>query len=454
MECRLHEYQKQAVDFVLERDASGLFLDMGLGKTLITLTALDDLMFNQFVARRVLVIAPLRVAESTWRQEAEKWDHLARFTFALALGSVRRRVEALDQEADITIINRENVAWLVERFGRRWPFDTVVIDELSSFRNHESKRFKALRKVRPLIKRVIGLTGTPTPKGLINLWAQVYLLDRGERLGTTVTAYRDRWFRPGAHKGFTVYEWIPVDGADDEISARLSDLCMSMTAADYLKLPPSSSIVRKVRLPPAAMMKYRTLERDLVLALEDETVSASGRGVLAGKLQQICNGAVYSDDKASWTAVHDAKLEELADLVEAANGNPILVFYAYRHDVERIREYFRKQRLPEPRLLEGPDDVAAWNRKEIPVLLAHPESAGFGINLQEGGSVIVWYGMTYNLEAYQQANARILRQGQKKPVRIYHIVAENTRDEDCLPVLEGRAVTQDMLMDALKARAE
>lgn len=409
-------------------------------------------MYDMFDVNRVLVIAPLRVAQSTWAQEAAEWDHLGHLTFAKALGSKTQREAALQAGADITLINRENVKWLVERCGRRWPFDMVVIDELSSFRSN-CQRFKALRSVRPLIRRIVGLTGTPSPKSLIDLWPQMYLLDQGKALGKTLTAYKNAFFVPGRRNAYTVYEWLPRPGAREVIYRQLQGLCISMKAADWLQLPPAISVVRKVDMPDAAKAEYRQLERDLVLSFEDSTISAASRGVLAGKLQQYANGAVYVDGpdgpEKRWDEMHDAKLQELADLIEAANGKPVLVYYAYKHDAERIQKAH-----PEARMLKTDADVEDWNAGRIPVLLAHPASAGHGLNLQKGGSIIIWFGLTWNLELYQQANARLLRQGQKETVRIYHIVASGTRDEDCLPVLKGRALRQEDLLNALKARVE
>ncbi len=448
----LHEYQETAVKFILEHPSAGLLLDMGLGKTAITLTAVNELLYGRFESERALVIAPLRVAQSTWAQEALQWEHLEHLTFAKALGSRKEREAALQAGADITIINRENVRWLVEFYGKKWPFDLVVIDELSSFRSN-CQRFKALRSIRPRIKRIVGLTGTPAPKSLLDLWPQMYLLDQGKALGHTLTAYRNAFFTPGRRNAYTIYEWLPRPGAAQTIYGLLQGLCISMKAADWLELPPGVPIVRKVELPPGAQAAYKALEKDLVLSLEDSTVSAASRGVLAGKLQQYANGAVYLDEQEgeekAWREIHQAKLDELAELIESANGQPVLVYYGYRHDAERIQA-----RFPEARLLKTDADVEDWNAKRIPVLLAHPASAGHGLNLQQGGSVIVWFGLTWNLELYQQANARLLRQGQKEAVRIYHIVTEGTRDADCLPVLEGRAVRQEDLLNALKARVQ
>lgn len=410
--------------------------------------AVDDLLHDYFSVSRVLIVAPLRVAQSTWRQEAQKWKELQNLNIQLAIGTRAERIKALMANAEITVINRENVPWLVTYYGKTWPFDMLVIDELSSFRNPSAKRFRALRRVRPMIKRVVGLTGTPAPKGIINLWAQMYLLDQGERLGKTVTGYRDRWFSPGARNGSVVYEWAPKKGAPAEIASRISDICLSMRASDHIDMPSCTRIVAPAKLTAPQLSAYRQFEKTAVLPLEDETIAAFSAGAVSVKLRQYANGAVYHEDGQMWEAVHDAKLDVLEDLIEAANGEPVLVYYGFRHDAERI-----KKRFPQAVPIGGADTIDAWNAGRLPILLAHPASAGHGLNLQQGGSVIIWYGLTTDLELYQQANARLLRQGQTRPVRIYHIAAEGTHDEDCMPILDGRALRQNDLLNALKARA-
>lgn len=447
MQYRPHNYQKYATDFILNHTSAGLLLAMGLGKTVITLTAIGELLYDTFEISRVLIIAPKRVVESTWEQEAQKWGHLKHLQFSRVVGTVKQRRAALKAPADIYLVNRENVKWIVEECGNSWPFDMVVIDELSSFRNPASQRFRSLRRVLPRITRIVGLTGTPTPKGLINLWAQLYLLDRGERLGRTLGGYREQYFKPGRRNGYVVYDWILRPGAQQAIYDKISDICVSMKAEDWLELPKRINVVRSVQLPEEVMEEYHEMEKQQVL-LGEQTVIANGAADLGNKLQQFANGAVYADD-GSVRIVHDEKLKELEELVEEANGQPVLVFYAYKHDAARILT-----RLEGAKLLETDDDVKAWNRGDIPVLLTHPASAGHGLNLQQGGHIVIWFGMTRDLELYQQGNCRLDRQGQKENVIVYHIIAECTRDEDCLPVLEGREVTQRDLMEALKARVK
>ncbi|MFR5443931.1 MAG: SNF2-related protein [Butyricicoccus sp.] len=399
---------------------------------------------------KVLVVAPLRVAEDTWTKESAKWDHLQELRVVRVLGSQAQRIRALETDADIYCINRENIPWLVKYYGADWPFDGVVLDELSSFKSPSSKRFKAMRKVRPLIKHIVGLTGTPSPNGLIDLWAQIYLLDQGKRLGRTLTEYRNRYFNPGRRNGYVVYDWVPKDGAEDEIYRRISDICISMKACDYLKLPERVDVVRAVKLNDEAQAVYTEMEKEAVLELgPNEIVDAGTAAVVSGKLLQIANGAVYDEDGKTHI-IHESKLDTLEDVIESVNGRPVLVFYAYQHDLERIM-----QRFPQARKLEGSAEIDAWNRGEIPILLAHPAGAGHGLNLQAGGNHIVWFGLTWSLELYQQANARIYRQGVKgERVTITHLVAEGTIDEDVMKVLDGKATRQDALLEAVKARVE
>ena len=445
MEFKPHEYQERAIRKVEDQARVGLFLDMGLGKTVITLTAVKDLI-EDFAVTRVLVIAPKRVAEDTWTRESAKWDHLRDLRISPVLGGPVERRKALEAEADVYVIGRDNVQWLVEHLGRYWPFDMVVIDELSSFKNPQAKRFRALRKVMPRVDRVVGLTGTPSPNGLMDLWAEVYLLDQGERLERTIGAYRELYFRPGASNGHVVYQWLPRKGAAKTIEDKLSDLCVSMSAADYLQLPERIDNVIPIRLQDAEISKYRELEREQVLSLgDDQTVVALNAAAVMNKLLQMANGCVYTEDGA-YAVIHERKLGALAEIIDTTE-EPVLVFYSFRHDLEAI-----KTEIPEARELNGPEDIAAWNRGEIRVLLAHPASVGYGLNLQDGGRVIVWYGLTWSLELYQQANARLYRQGQEKPVIIHHLVAEGTVDEQVMRALQAKDTSQAALLAALKER--
>lgn len=448
MKFEPHEYQRYAIRRILDQAACGLFLDMGLGKTVITLTAIVELMHERFDVGRVLVIAPLRVAETTWTDEAAKWDHTRHLRIAQVLGSERQRLAALKASADIWVVNRENVEWLVTQCWRDWPFDMVVVDELSAFKSPKARRFRALRKVRPLIKRIVGLTGTPAPNGLLDLWSQLYLLDEGERLGKTVTGYRGRYFEPAERNGHVVYKWRPKPEAEENIHAKIADLCISMSAADWLDLPERINRTVPVRLSPAARGRYQRLERDLLLPFEGADVVADTAAVLSNKLLQMATGAVY-DENGNAQHVHDAKLDALEDLIEAANGKPVLVFYSYRHGLRRIYD-----RFPHAQPLGGPEVVAAWNAGKIPLLLAHPASAGHGLNLQAGGNIIVWFGLTWNLELYEQANARLDRQGQTGRVIVHHLIAEGTIDEDVMRVLSGKAAGQGALLEAVKVRIE
>lgn len=446
MRYKPHQYQEYATTKIIELPAVGLLLEMGLGKTVATLTAVSELMHDYFEVEKVLVIAPLRVAEDTWTREAAKWDHLTYLRISKVLGSREQRVRALEVPAHIYVINRENIPWLVEHLGKSWPFDMVVIDELSSFKSPKARRFRALRKVRPLVKRIVGLTGTPAPNGLIDLWAEIYLLDRGERLGPTITGYRERYFNPGRRNQNVIFEWVPKPEAEAAIHAKLADICVSMKSEDWLELPDRIDNVVPVQLPAKARDEYTQLERDRLIPLADADVVAAEAAVLANKLLQVANGAVY-DEEHGVHEVHEAKLDALEDLVEAANGNPVLVFYAYRHDLARIQ-----RRFPEARQLDKPEDIAAWNAGEIPLLLAHPASAGHGLNLQAGGHIVVWFGLTWSLELYQQANARLHRQGQEHAVIVHHIIAEDTLDEQVMKVLSSKAASQNALMEAVKAR--
>lgn len=446
-----HVYQQFAIEKIINQNAVGLFLDMGMGKTAITLTATAELLHNYFDAARVLVIAPLRVAEDTWSRESNKWDHLKYLRVSKVLGSEKERIRALEAKADIWVINRENVEWLVDHYGKKWPFDMVIIDELSSFKSSKARRFRALRKVRPLIKRIYGLTGTPAPNGLLDLWAQIYLLDQGERLGKTVTGYRERYFVPDKRNKTTVFSWRPKEGADEAIYGKISDLCISMKAEDWLELPERIDNPIMVKLPLTARTQYDQMERDFLLPLVNGDVVANTAAGLSNKLLQISNGAVY-DENGGVKTIHAAKLEALKEIVSEVDGKPVLVFYAYRHDLDRLKTYLWSAN---PRTLDTSKDIEDWNAGRIKVLLAHPGSAGHGLNLQDGGHIIVWFGLTWNLEFYQQAVKRLLRQGQKhSSVIINHLIAENTLDEEVMMRLNGKAEGQDALIEAVKARIE
>lgn len=454
MKYKPHQYQAIAERYALDHPRCGLFLDMGLGKTVVTLTVIDQLIYDYFdIARgRILVIAPLRVAEDTWSRESNKWDHLQHLRISKVLGSAKRRLEALSTPADIYIINRDNVVWLIRQCGAHWPFDMVVVDELSSFKNPKSQRFKALKKLSPLFKRFIGLTGTPAPRNLMDLWPELYLIDRGARLGKTMRAYQQQYFIPGRRNGYVVYDYIPIAGAEQQIYNRISDVCMSMTAADWLQLPDRIDLIREILLPPTVMAAYRRFEREKFLELQDSDnpLLAANAGVLAGKLTQFSNGAVYLEDH-SWQSIHDAKLDELEQLIEEANGQPVMVFYSFRHDYSRLMDRFAAY---EPRSIDSAEDIADWNAGRIQLLLAHPASMGHGLNLQDGGHIVIWFGLTWDLEIYQQANARLHRQGQGQTVRIYHIICKGTVDEDIMRRLQSKDANQQALIDAVKARVE
>ena len=436
---KLHEYQEYAKTWIVEHSHCGLLLDMGLGKTLTTLAAIDEIENIFCEGNKILIIAPKKVADETWSAEIEKWGF--EFTYSKVLGSTKKRLEALEKEADIYIINRENVVWLVEYYKTKWPFTFVVIDELSSFKSSKSKRFRALRKVRPKIKRFVGLTGTPAPNSLIDLWPQIYLMDGGERLETSQTRFKDRYFRPDKQNGPIVYSWALRPNAEEEIYQKIDDICISMKAKDFLNLPPRTDNIVTIKL--SDMRAYKQFEKDLVLELEDQEVTASNSAVLANKLLQMANGAIYDDEKKV-VSIHDDKLEALETIVEESQGQPILVFYQYKHDLERLKKKFPQA--------EELTTVDKWNSGKIPMLLCHPQSAGHGLNLQKGGHIIVWFGLTWSLEYYQQANARLDRQGQTEPVIIHHLVAEGTVDEKVLSILQGKEKNQNALLEAVKAQ--
>lgn len=440
-----HDYQRYAIDYIETHPVAAVLLDMGLGKTVISLTAVSDLLFDSFLVHRVLVVAPLRVARDTWPAEIRKWEHLSGITYAVAVGTARERKAALLQGADVTIVNRENLVWLIEGSGFPFDYDMVVVDELSSFKNHRSKRFKALMKVRTTVKRIVGLTGTPSSNGLMDLWAEFRLLDQGVRLGRFIGQYRLDYFVPDKRKGSTVYSYKPLPGAEDAIYRKISDITISMRSTDHLRMPELLSTEYEVRLSGEERKRYEALKNDLVLRLHGDEITAANAAALTGKLAQLSNGAIYSDD-GRIIEFHDWKLDALEDIIESMNGRPLLVAYWFRHDLERIRKRFGIREI------KSSGDIADWNAGRIPVGLIHPASAGHGLNLQDGGSTLVWFGLTWSLELYQQTNARLWRQGQKsRTVVIQHIVTKDTIDGRILAALQRKDRTQSALIDAVKA---
>ena len=444
-----HAYQQYACNHVMDNEDSGLFLDMGLGKTVTTLTAIDNLILLGEV-NKVLVIAPKRVAEDTWSTEVDKWEHLKDLRISKIIGTSNQRLKAIKADADIYVIGRDNIAWLVDSCFNNWIWDMCVIDELSSFKSSKSVRFRQLKKVRPYFKRIVGLTGTPAPNSLIDLWPQMYLLDGGKRLGKTITGYKQQYFSPGQSNGYVVYNWNLKEGAEDAIQNKISDICISMMAKDYLDLPERIDNKIKISLSEGAKKKYKQFEKDLVMELGDEDITATNAAVLTGKLLQMANGAIYTENRTV-IDIHQEKLKALLEIIEAANGKPVLIFYNFQHDLSRILDYLEINKL-KGKVLEGSEDIAKWNKGEIPILLTHPASAGHGLNLQYGGNTIVWFGLTWSLELYQQANARLHRQGQKDMVIIHHLIAKGTVDEDVMKALESKEVNQNMLLEAVKAR--
>lgn len=444
MKYKPHNYQQYASNFILEHPICCLMLDMGLGKTVITLTALWELLLDRFDIGKTLIIAPKRVASDTWPKELVKWEHLTGLTASLVIGNRQQREAALARPAFLYIINRENVSWLVDNY--KWDFDTVVIDELSTFKSNRTERFKAMKKVRPLVSRVIGLTGTPAPNSLLDLWPQMYLLDMGQRLGRFITGYRERFFVPDKRNREIVYSYKPRAGSEKAIYSLISDICISMKAVDYLDMPERLDNRVEVTMSDRERKIYDGFCRNMVVKIGDEELDAVNAGVLSGKLLQMANGAVYSEDKKI-IPIHSRKLDALEDLVEAANGKPLLVAYWYRHDLIRIRE-----RFPEARCIDTAKDISDWNAGKIPIALIHPASAGHGLNLQDGGCSIVWFGLTWSLELYQQLNARLWRQGQKHTVVIHHIITRGTHDEDVMKALESKNMCQSDLIAAVRAR--
>lgn len=450
-----HEYQQYCIQYIKDHPVSALFLDMGLGKTVITLSALRDLMLDDFVVSKTLVIAPLRVARDTWSAEVAKWDHLNDLTVSVLVGDTKHRIAALNHNALVYIINRENVKWLVEYYqknGKRWDFDCVVIDELSSFKNYQSQRFKYLKRIRPFVKRWVGLTGTPTSNGLMDLWAEIGILDGGERLGRFIGRYREAYFRPGSMNPQTgiVFSYIPRQGAEEQIYHRISDITISMKALDYLQMPECVYVQHEVEMAAQERKLYAMMKEDLIIPTDDGDIDAANAASLSNKLLQMANGAVY-DENGETRPIHNRKLEMLEDLIEAANGQSVLIAYWYKHDRERITDHLRKAGYS-LRELKSNDEITAWNRGSVPVALIHPASAGHGLNIQAGGHILIWFGLTWSLELYQQTNARLWRQGQEETVTIHHIITKGTVDEDVMTALASKDVTQEKLIAAVKAR--
>jgi len=440
-------YQNYCINRILSQPALGLLLDMGMGKTAITLTAIEQLVYDYFSVRKALVIAPLRPALETWPTEIEKWDHTKHMSYSVVIGTKQERLTALERDADVYIINRENVQWLVDFYRKKWPFDMVVIDELSSFKSNKAQRFRALRKVRPYISRIVGLTGTPSPNGLLDLWPEMFLLDEGKTLGRTLTVYRDSYFVPDKRNAQMIFSWKPRPDAENRIYEKLSDLCVSMKTADYLQLPERVDVRHEIETSEETLVTYQKLEKDMLLPYDDGDIDASSAAILVNKLLQVAGGAAYNENGETHI-LHDEKLDALDTLIEEANGQPILLFYAYRHERDRIME-----RHPEAVDVKDASAVKNWNTGSIPILLAHPASAGHGLNLQFGGHIVIWYGLPLSLELYQQANKRVHRMGQKETVLIHHLLMKNTADIWVLDqVLAPKTERQDALLEALKAR--
>lgn len=447
MKYKPHEYQSYATEFILSHPISAVFLEMGLGKSVVTLSAIFDLCLDSFLVCKVLVIAPLRVARDTWPAEINKWDHLKGLSYSVAVGTEKERIDALKKQSTLYIINRENVDWLVHKSGIPFHFDMVVIDELSSFKSYGAKRFKSLLKVRPSVKRIVGLTGTPSSNGLMDLWAEFRILDLGQRLGRYISHYRNTYFKPDKRNAQIIFSYKPLPGAEDEIYKQISDITISMKSTDYLKMPEYVSNEVFVTLSEKEWKVYSDFKEDMVANLGDEEIDAVNAAVLSGKLLQMANGAVYdSENKAH--VIHDKKLDALEDLIEGANGKPVLVAYWYKHDLERIKDRFPVKQI------QSSKDIEDWNDGKIPIAVIHPASAGHGLNLQSGGSTLIWFGLTWSLELYQQTNARLYRQGQKDTVIVHHIITKDTIDEDVLLALTKKEKTQDALIDAVKANLE
>ncbi|MEG1426180.1 MAG: DEAD/DEAH box helicase [Oscillospiraceae bacterium] len=447
-----HKYQDYCERRIVDTPAVALWLEMGLGKTAIVLSAVQELKFNRFLVNKVLVIAPKKVAEATWQKEAQKWDSTRDLRFSTVLGSVQQRIRSVNTPADIYVINRDNVCWLVDYYRNDWPFDMLVIDEATSFKSQAAKRWKALKSIRPHVSRTVELTGTPSPQGLLDLWPQVYLLDMGDRLGKTVGSFRERYFSPDKRNATTIFTYKPKDGAEQAIQSLIGDICISMKAEDYIDLPECISDVIPVVLDYKASKAYRQLEKDALLRVEEDTINAGTAAVLTGKLLQLCDGAIYNE-RHEFYEIHGCKLDAFVELVEALNGEHALVFYNFQHDRTRILDALKPLKL-RVRVYQGPSDENDWNAGEIDILLAHPASCAYGLNLQDGGRHVIWFGLNWSLELYQQANKRLHRQGQTKPVIIHHLVVQGGMDEDVMAALDSKAGTQDALMLALKARIE
>ena len=449
MKYQPHEYQSYATGFILDHPVSAVCLQMGLGKSVITLTAIQELIYDRFEINRALVIAPLRVARDTWPAEIQKWDHLQGLTYSIAVGTERERKAALMMNTDIHIINRENVQWLVEKSGLPFNYDMVIIDELSSFKSHQAQRFKALMKVRPQVRRIVGLTGTPSSNGLMDLWAQFRILDMGKRLGRFITRYRETYFQPDRTNGMQVYSWKPLPGAEAAIYDAIGDITISMKSVDFLRMPECVMNTVRVRMDSSERNAYNEMRKQMVIELSGRQIDAKSAAALSGKLAQMACGMVYDEDGDS-VSLHDRKLDALEDLIEGANGKPLLVAYWFRHDLARIQK-----RFPGVRELRTSKDIADWNAGKILVAAIHPASAGHGLNLQAGGSTLVWFGLTWSLELYQQTNARLWRQGQQaETVVIHHIITTDTIDEQIMGALKRKDRTQAALIDAVKAQLE
>ncbi|WP_314353630.1 DEAD/DEAH box helicase [uncultured Granulicatella sp.] len=440
-----HEYQSFATEFIVKNAISALFLEMGLGKSVTTLTAIDKLMYDHFEISRVLIIAPLRVAVSTWPSEIEKWNHLNRLSYSVVVGNEKERRQALRKKADIYIINRENIDWLVNKSGFYLEFDMLVIDELSSFKSYSAKRFKSLLKIRPNFKRVVGLTGTPSSNGLMDLWAEFRILDLGERLGRYITHYRNTYFVPDKRNGMVIYSYKPQDDAEERIYQAIGDITISMKSCDHLQMPELIMNEVAVELDQTDAQRYQKFKKEMVLTLDEKEIDAINAASLSNKLLQMANGSVYDENKASHT-IHDKKLDALDELIEEANGKPVLVAYWFQSDLERIKKRMKVREI------KSSQDIEDWNNGKIPVALIHPASAGHGLNLQTGGAVLIWFSLTWSLELYQQTNARLYRQGQKQTVVIHHLMTKGTIDEDVMKAIKRKERTQEALMSAVKAR--
>ena len=440
-----HNYQNYAKDFILAHKVSALFLDCGLGKTITTLTAINELMYDSFEISKVLIIAPLRVAQSTWKEEIEKWNHLNLLRYSIVVGDEKERLKALKQNSDIYIINRENVDWLVTKSGIDFNFNMLIIDELSSFKSHTSKRFKSLLKIRPYFERVVGLTGTPSSNGLMDLWAEFRVLDLGERLGRYITHYRNEYFLPDKRNGAVIFSYKPQPNAEERIYRRLADITISMKSTEYLKMPELILNDLEINLGEEDQIKYKKFKKEMVMTIQEKEIDAINAASLSNKLIQLANGSIYDEDKKFYE-VHNKKLDKLEEIIESANGKPVLVAYWFKADKERIEKRFKVREI------KTADDIKQWNKGMIDLALIHPASAGHGLNLQSGGFTLVWFSLTWSLELYQQTNARLYRQGQKDTVVIHHLITKNTIDEDIMKSIKRKDKTQEALMKAVKAR--